>query len=75
MQISLSIEVANLSDRIKSARVAKALSQTECARQLGVTRAYWSKWELNRDPTIPIARIREIERLLDVELVPASIEL
>lgn len=51
----------SLAKRIRTARIARGLSQAELAEQMNVTRSACSQWELLRGATVP--RGRRIEQL------------
>ena len=56
-----------LSEKLRSARLAKELTQTEVAKQLYVTRQTISRWEQGK--TLPnIYAIQELSRIYDISL-------
>ncbi|PNZ96803.1 XRE family transcriptional regulator, partial [Staphylococcus massiliensis CCUG 55927] len=56
-----------LSEKLKSARLAKELTQSEVAKQLYVTRQTLSRWEQGK--TLPnIYAIQELSRIYDISL-------
>jgi transcriptional regulator with XRE-family HTH domain len=53
--------------QLRDARIVAGLSQSECARQLGLSQSYLSKLEANRVDDVSVARIAAIASLFGLE--------
>jgi hypothetical protein len=67
-----SLEAPNLPLQIRDARIAKGFKMAECSRELKITTTYWSRLERGMEPSISIDRLSQIEKLLNVCLMPKS---
>jgi transcriptional regulator with XRE-family HTH domain len=64
------IHAPDITKKITAARLAKKMTKAQCARIIGISRMFWGELENGDKNTISIDRVRQIEALLDVKLMP-----
>jgi transcriptional regulator with XRE-family HTH domain len=69
----------SVTTQLRDARIVAGISQRECARQLGLSQSFMSRFEANRIPDLSMVRVAELAALVGLEpslsLHPAGIPL